>query len=135
LFVATSLVASPCRACAPDGAACADALVQRFFAREIDDAARFDGQRPDMTIEVIDLNGDGSGELIVEFRSVFMGGVRGCSTHILEVSAETLRAVGGMLTCGVRTGVMRPQTNGWLDLFGERGGRWRYSDGTYQWAE
>ena len=104
-----------------------------FFAKEIEDATRFDGRRPGLGIELVDLNSDGCVDVIVAFRSAFLGGARGCSTRVLNMAFDPPHEVGGMLACGVRPASTRSAE--WLDLAGDDGGRWIYSEGTYRWLE
>lgn len=124
-----ALLASPGWACAGGNGPNANALALGYFAREIEAATQFDGRRPGIRIDLVDLNGDGCQDAIVFFRSAFLGGARGCSTHALDMWSDPPREIGGMSTCGVRPASTR--TNGWLDLLGEGGGRWSYATERY----
>lgn len=127
------LLASPGWACAGGNGPNANALALGNFAQEIEAATQFDGRRPGIRVDLVDLNGDGCPDAIVFFRSAFLGGARGCSTHVLDMGFDPPREIGGMLTCGVRPAATR--TNGWLDLLGEDGGRWVHGAGGYRWTE
>lgn len=126
------LVAAPGWACAGRAEPSSHALALGYFAQEIEDATRFDGRRPGIRIDFVDLNGDGCPDAIVYFRSAFLGGARGCSTHVLDMGFDPPREIGGLLTCGARPATTR--TNGWLDLLGEGGGRWSYTTERYEWV-
>jgi hypothetical protein len=129
---AACLIAAPGWAGAGGSEPSAHALALGFFAQEIEDATRFDGRRPGIRIDLVDLNGDGCAEAIVVFRSAFLGGARGCSTHVLDMSFDPPREAGGMLTCGVAPAPGR--TNGWRDLRSDDGGRWAYRGAKYEWS-
>ncbi len=129
---AVCLVAAPGWACAGGSEPSAHALALGYFAQDIEDATRFDGRRPGVRIDLVDLNGDGCADAIVVFRSAFLGGARGCSTHVLDMSFDPPREAGGMLTCGVVPAATL--TNGWRDLRGDDGGRWAYRGDKYEWS-
>ncbi len=125
------LVAAPGWACAGGTVPSSHDLALGYFAQEIEDATRFDGRRPGIRIDLVDLNDDGCADAIVVFRSAFLGGARGCSTYVLDMAFDPPREVGGMLTCGVAPATVR--TNGWRDLRGDDGGRWGYGRERYEW--
>jgi hypothetical protein len=127
------LVATPIFACAGGTEPNSHTLALGYFAQEIEDATRFDGRRPGIRIDLVDLNDDGCADAIVVFRSAFLGGARGCSTYVLDMAFDPPREVGGMLTCGIAASTGR--TNGWRDLRGDDGGRWKFADGLYRWRE
>ena len=127
------LVAAPGWACAGRAEPSSHALALGYFAQEIENATRFDGRRPGIRIDLVDLNGDGCPDAIVVFRSAFLGGARGCSSHILDMGLDPPKELGGALTCGLRSASSR--TNGWLDLLGDSGGRWVLLEGRYQWVD
>ena len=131
--IAATACASPGWACATVGGPSVDALALGYFAQEIEDATRFDGRRPGIRIDLVDLDGDGCVDAIVHFRSAFLGGARGCSTHILDMASDPPREIGGMLACEVRTATS--SSEGWLDLVGDTGGWWAFANGSYRWRE
>lgn len=128
-ILAGTFIASPGWACAADGPS-ADTLALDHFAQEIEDATRFDGRRPGIRIDLVDLNGDGCVDAIVHFRSAFLGGARGCSAYILDMGFDPPKELGGALTCGFRPA--SSHTDGWIDLLGDSGGRWALLEGRYQ---
>lgn len=130
-IVATGLTAAPGWACAGSTGPTANALALGYFAQDIEDATRFDGRRPGIRIDLVDLNGDGCQDAIVFFRSAFLGGARGCSTHVLDMGFDPPREIGAMLTCGAVPAATL--TNGWRDLRGIDGGRWSYTRERYEW--
>jgi hypothetical protein len=131
-IAAVCLVAAPGWACAGGSEPSAHALALGYFAQDIEDATRFDGRRPGIRIDLVDLDGDGCADAIVVFRSAFLGGARGCSTHVLDMGFDPPREAGGMLTCGVVP--VAGRTNGWLDLRSDDGGRWAYRGARYEWS-
>jgi len=128
-----AFIASPGWACAGGNGPGADALALGYFVQEIEDATQFDGRRPGIRIDLVDLNGDGCQDAIVFFRSAFLGGARGCSTHVLDMGFDPPREIGAMLTCGAVPAATL--TNGWRDLRGIDGGRWSYIRERYEWSE
>ena len=97
-------------------------------------ARNYDGMRNGYTVQLVDLNGDGIAEALlnITYDSGWCGASR-CPFDILDLSGGAARALFGGLVASPGSRVLDSRTQGWRDIRLEAGTVLRWRDGQYRW--
>jgi hypothetical protein len=83
----------------------------------------------DVSIRLVDLNGDGKSEALLVFKGQMHCGNRGCAANVLDLRGAEARSVGDFIATTLE--VLPSSTNGWRDL-SLNGNRMIFQNGEYK---
>jgi hypothetical protein len=89
------------------------AKAMAFLAQDIADA-RSSGSNPKVSLNLVDLNGDGIPEALARIESPYSCGTRGCTAYVLDLSGPTARSIGDFIAHSLT--VLPTKTGAWRDV-------------------
>lgn len=130
-LIAFSALACPAIAGSPQAPLDVQARVVDALADDMRAAEESDGVPAHLEFQMVDLNGDGRPEVIVQLLHPFHCGSRGCAIFVLDLTNHRPRSLADIIASDVKA--VRTTTNGWRDLLVD-GRRWTFRQGRYRVA-
>jgi hypothetical protein len=104
------------------------AKAMAFLAQDIADA-RSEGANPKVSLNLVDLNGDGIPEALVRIESRYTCGASHCAVYVLDLSGPTARSIGDFLV-QQSLKALPTKTGAWRDVSLD-GGKMIFHAGKY----
>ena len=105
------------------------ARVVDALADDMRAAEESDGVPAHLEFRMVDLNGDGRPEVIVQLLHPFHCGSRGCAMFVFDLTSQRPRSLADIIASEVKPA--RTTSNGWRDILVD-GRRWTFRQGRYR---
>jgi hypothetical protein len=99
-----------------------EAAVKAFLVEHLSEGGQYEVGPANVAMASIDLNADGSDEVIVYLMGQYWCGSGGCNAYVLEASGDSYAIRMETSVTQTPIGVLETSTNGWADLFVSVGG-------------
>jgi hypothetical protein len=107
------------------------ARVVDALADDMRAAEESDGVPAHLEFQMVDLNGDGRPEVIVQLLHPFHCGSRGCAMFVFDLTSQRPKSLADIIASEVKPA--RTMSNGWRDILVD-GRRWTFRQGRYRVA-
>lgn len=107
------------------------ARVVDALADDMRAAEESDGVPAHLEFQMVDLNGDGQPEVIVQLLHPLHCGSRGCAMFVFDLTSQRPKSLADIIASEVKPA--RTMSNGWRDILVD-GRRWAFRQGRYRVA-